>query len=412
MNQINSSASQTVLQVDHLSVGYKNKTVLRELSFQVEKGGFVSLLGPNGAGKTTLLRTLSRHLSPLYGTVFVDQADLKKLRQKELAKTMSVVLTEKVTPPFFRAWDFVAMGRYPHTGFMGKLTSSDEKAVMEALTMVHAEDLLFRDINTLSDGERQKILIARALAQDPTIILLDEPTMHLDLKHRMEVMSILQSLCREKGITVVASLHDVDIAAKISDKVALVKNSQIIAWGEPENVLSTDSVSELYDFRGACFNKYLGSIEVRGNGAGKSVFVVAGMGSAAILYRLLSKRGFSIVTGILHENDLDCFVADSLGAKSYKCPPMTVITPEAVRDATKEMTECACVIDTGFIVGDLNRGNGDFLGTAMAQNIPVYTLRKQDHFSGLFPASGKKIFSCENESQLVSLLENQLQQRA
>ncbi|MBU0991440.1 MAG: ABC transporter ATP-binding protein [Proteobacteria bacterium] len=408
MNQVNSSVNQTVLQVDHLSVGYKDKTVLRELSFQVEKGGFVSLLGPNGAGKTTLLRTLSRHLSPLYGTVLVDQADLKKLTQKELAKTMSVVLTEKVTPPFFRAWDFVAMGRYPHTGFMGKLTASDEKAVMEALAMVHAENLLFRDINTLSDGERQKILIARALAQDPAIILLDEPTMHLDLKHRMEVMTILQSLCREKGITVVASLHDVDIAAKISDKVALVKDSQIIAWGEPENVLSTDSVSALYDFKGASFNRYLGSIEIRGNGAGKPVFVVAGMSSAAILYRLLSKRGFSIITGILHENDLDFFVAESIGAENYSQPPMTSITTETIQKAKKRIAACTCVIDTGFPLGDLNHGNAELFKAALEMGSPLYTLRKDDYFSQPAPASGGCVFPCNSESQLVSLLEQQL----
>ncbi|MDY6854576.1 MAG: ABC transporter ATP-binding protein [Thermodesulfobacteriota bacterium] len=411
MNQLNPSANQPVLQVDNLSVGYKDKTVLRELSFQVEKGSFVSLLGPNGTGKTTLLRTLSRHLSPLYGTVLVDRAELKKLTQKELAKTMSVVLTEKVNPHFFRAWDFVAMGRYPHTGFLGKLTSSDEKAVMEALDMVHAEDLLFRDINTLSDGERQKILIARALAQDPAIILLDEPTMHLDLKHRMEVMAILQSLCRNKGITVIASLHDVDIAAKISDKVALVKDSQIIAWGEPENILSTDSVSSLYDFKGASFNRYLGSIEIRGNCAGKFVFVVAGMSSAAILYRLLSKRGFSIITGILHENDLDFFVANSLGAESYSQLPMNTITTETVQDAKKRISACICVIDTGFPVGELNHGNIDLIKTALEIGCPLYTLRKDDHFSWSVPVSGSNVFPCNSESQLVSLLEERLQNR-
>lgn len=412
MNQHTSSAHPPVLQVDNLSVGYKDKTILSELSFQVEKGVFVSLLGPNGAGKTTLLRTLSKHLSPIYGTVMVAQTDLKQMRQKALAKIMSVVLTEKVSPPFFRAWDFVAMGRYPHTDVFGKLTASDEKVVMEALIMVHAEDLLYRDLATLSDGERQKILIARALAQDPTIILLDEPTMHLDLKHRMEVMAILQSLCRDKGITVVASLHDVDIAAKISDKVALVKDSQIISWGEPETVLSEASVSALYDFKGATFNRYLGSIEVKGNASGASVFVVAGMGSGAILYRLLSRRGFFIVTGILHENDLDYFVADSLGAVSYDQPPMAAITADRIQDAKARMAECACVIDAGFPIGDLNYGNVALLGAALARDIPVYTLRNQGNSSSLFSEFGDKIVSCANASQLVSLLERRLEKSA
>ena len=404
------SQSQPVLQVENLSVGYQDKVVLQELSFNIEKGGFVSLLGPNGAGKTTLLRTLSRHLAPLAGTVYIDQADLKTLTQRHLARTMSVVLTEKVSPPFFRVWDFVALGRYPHTDFLGKLTQEDEKVVMAVVEMVHAEDLLFRDINTLSDGERQKILIARALAQEPQIILLDEPTMHLDLKHRMEVMTILQSLCRDKGISVMASLHDVDIAAKISDKVGLVKDARIIAWGEPENVLHTESVAALYDFKGASFNRFLGSIEIRGNGNRESVFVVAGMSSAAILYRLLSKRGFSIITGVLHENDLDFFVAESLGADCFTQSPMEAIAPETLREAKKQIAESDCVIDTGFPLGDLNQGNFDLLKTALKIGKPLFSMRKDSDFSRLAALSQGFLFSCENESHLVTMLEERLKE--
>ena len=402
--------SQPVLQVDKLSVGYQDKVVLQELTFQIEKGEFVSLLGPNGAGKTTLLRTLSRHLTPLTGTVYINQTDLKTMAQGHLARTMSVVLTEKVSPPFFRVLDFVALGRYPYTGFLGKLSPTDDKVVMAAIEMVHAMDLLFRDINTLSDGERQKILIARALAQEPQIILLDEPTMHLDLKHRMEVMTILQSLCRDKGISVVASLHDVDIAAKISDKVGLIKDARIIAWGEPENILRAKTVAALYDFEGAAFNRFLGSIEFRGNGTNGTVFVVAGMGSAAILYRLLSKRGFSIVTGVLHKNDLDFFVADSLGADCLTQSPMEVITPETVQKAKKRITEAACVIDTGFTLGDLNHGNLDLLKAAMEMGKPLFSMRKDFNFSQLAPSSQDILFSCEDEARLVTMLEEWLRE--
>ncbi|ETR66627.1 MAG: iron complex transport system ATP-binding protein, partial [Candidatus Magnetoglobus multicellularis str. Araruama] len=255
------NAISEILKTKQVSVGYANKIVLEDVNFQINKGEFVSLLGPNGAGKTTLLRTLSRHLAPLSGAVLIMQTDLQAFTQEDLARTMSVVLTEKVSPPFFRVWDFVALGRYPHTGFLGKLNPTDNEAVMTSLEMVNGKELLNRDINTLSDGERQKILIARALAQDPKIILLDEPTMHLDLKHRMEVMRILQSLCRDKGITVIASLHDVDIASKISDRVGLVKNSRITTFGTPETVLDTETVSDLYNFDGAAFSRPLGSIE-------------------------------------------------------------------------------------------------------------------------------------------------------
>ncbi len=404
------SQSQPLLQVEKLSVGYQNKVVLQNLSFNIEKGEFVSLLGPNGAGKTTLLRTLSRHLSPLAGTVYINQADLKTLTQGHLAKTMSIVLTEKVSPPFFRVWDFVALGRYPHTGFLGKLTPADEKVVMDAVKMVNAEDFLFRDINTLSDGERQKILIARALAQEPQTILLDEPTMHLDLKHRIEVMTILQSLCRDKGISVVASLHDVDIAAKISDKVGLVKDGQIIAWGEPEKILSSTSVAALYDFKDASFNRFLGSIEIKGKGNNGSVFVVAGMGSAAILYRILSKHGFSIVTGVLHENDLDFFVADSLGADCFTQPPMEAISPKNVQKAKKRIAESTCVIDTGFPLGSLNHGNFDLLKTALKMGKPVFSMRKNGDFPQLTPSALGVLFLCNDEAHLVTMIKEKLKE--
>jgi len=399
---------QPILQVDKLNVGYHDKVVLHELGFQIEKGEFVSLLGPNGAGKTTLLRTLSRYLSPIAGAVYINQTDLQSIPQGHLAKVMSVVLTEKPSPPFFRVFDFVALGRYPHTGFMGKLTPADERVVMESIKMVHAEDLLFRDINTLSDGERQKILIARAFVQEPQIILLDEPTMHLDLKHRMEVMTILQSLCRDKGISVVASLHDVDIAAKISDKVGLVKDARIIAWGEPENILHAETVAALYDFEGASFNRFLGSVEIRGNGASGSVFTVGGMGSSAILYRLLSKRGFSIITGVLHENDLDFFVANSLGADCLTESPMEVIAPETIEKAKKRIFKCAWVIDTGFSLGALNYGNFDLLKAALEMGKPIFSMRKKGGLPQLTASSKGILFSCEDEIQIVNMLEKKV----
>ena len=246
-----------LLSTKNLCVGYGKKQILKAINLDFFSGEFISLLGPNGAGKTTLLRTLSRHLNLLDGSIFLNGRDLRQISSEDLAKSMSVVLTERVVPPLFKVYDFVAMGRYPHTAWTGKLSPEDDCVVMEALTLVRAEDFLFRDLSTLSDGERQKVLIARALAQEPSVILLDEPTMHLDLKHRMEVMSILQGLCRKKGILVVASLHDVDVAARVSDKVALVKDGSITAFGPPEDVLRGDIVSELYDFSNICFNPIL-----------------------------------------------------------------------------------------------------------------------------------------------------------
>jgi len=366
---------ETILSTRDLSVGYPKKIILKGVDLEFKKGEFISLLGPNGAGKTTLLRTLSKHLKTLGGAVLIANQDLKAIPQDKLAKTMSVVLTEKVNPPLLKVYGFVAMGRYPHTSWSGRLEQRDDGVILEAISMVNAGDLVFRDLSTLSDGERQKVLVARALAQEPDIILLDEPTMHLDLKHRMEVMSILQRLCRDKGICVVASLHDVDIAAKISDRVALVKKGMIQAFGPPENVLQEDTVAKLYDFNNASFNRLLGTIEMKNHGKKSRVFVVGGMGSASVLYRLLAKKEYEIVTGMLHRNDIDFHVADSLGAHCIVQPDIDTFSSEINESAREEMGRCHWVIDTGFNLEKINQDNITLLKDALALGKPVFSLR-------------------------------------
>lgn len=399
------NTTEAILAAKDLSVGYKRKKILAHVDMEFFQGEFISLLGPNGAGKTTLLRTLSRHLEALGGQVLINNSDLEKIKQNTLARTMSVVLTEKVAPPLFSVYDFIAMGRYPHTNWSGKLNETDDQVIMEAISMVMAENLIFRELSTLSDGERQKILVARALAQQPEIILLDEPTMHLDLKHRMELMAILQRLCREKGICVVASLHDVEIAAKISDKVALVKNGEIKAFGPPENVLQDNTVSALYDFNNASFNRKLGSIEIKNTGKKEKVFVVGGMGSASILYRLLSKKGYRIVTGVLHKNDIDFHVATSLGARCLVQSHINDVSDENLALARDEIGKCDFVVDTGFELESINSGNITLLKDALAMKKPVLSMRNGQGGENFDTDEHQAMSFSKNESQLVELIE-------
>lgn len=395
-----------ILTCRDLTVGYKDKAVLKDLNLTFEAGRFISLLGPNGAGKTTLLRTLSRHLEPISGDIEMAGRPLAHMTAMDLAKFMAVVLTDKVSPPLLTVFEFVALGRYPHTDFLGRMGTVDHAAVQSALAAVHAEDLARRPFADLSDGERQKALVARALAQDPKLLLLDEPTIHLDLKHRMEVMAILRDLCREQGITVVASLHDVDVAAKVSDQVALVKNGTITAWGPPEAVLKRSTVAELYDFSGADFDHQLGSIELRGSGATGRIFAAAGMGSGAMVYRLLAKRGFAVSTGVLHENDLDYYVARSLGAEYTAQAPMETINGDTLAEAEKTLDNCDLVIDCGFAVGPLNRGNLELLDHALGTGKTVLSLRPCDCRQMSPPCDGGQWIGCRDLAQLMEILDN------
>jgi iron complex transport system ATP-binding protein len=397
-----------VLTCRNLTVGYKDKPVLSGVDLNLEAGHFVTLLGPNGAGKTTLLRTLSRHLAPLSGDIRINGRPLAAMRPAELARFMAVVLTDKVAPPLFSVYEFVALGRYPHTDFLGRLGPDDHAAVQSALIAVRAEGLARRIFTDLSDGERQKALVARALAQQPKLLLLDEPTLHLDLKHRLEVMAILRDLCRRRKITVLASLHDVDVAAKVSDRVALIKDGGLSAWGAPEQILTGDSVAALYDFDGATFSRHLGGIEMRGDGSRGRAFVVAGMGSGAQIYRLLAKRGFAIATGVLHSNDLDYFVARSLGAECTVQASMQAVDHQNLTAAEDYMARCDVVIDCGFEVGPMNQGNLTLVQNAVGAGLAVFSLRGNGTGAPEEGQAGHGCIRCQDPGHLLDLLESYL----
>jgi len=398
---MNMPANRPIISVRGLSVGYGNTPVLRDLAFDCRPGQFISLLGPNGAGKTTLLRTLSRHLSPLAGEIRVQGRPLASLPAMDLARIMAVVLTDRIAPPLFTVFEFVALGRYPHTDYLGRLGAGDRLAVTTSLAAVHALNLAHRLFADLSDGERQKVLMARALAQEPQVLLLDEPTIHLDLKHRVEVMAILRDLCRTKNITVIASLHDVDVAAKVSDRVALIKDGGMIDWGAPESALTPEAVAGLYDFDKAEFNRHLGGIELRGEGDRGRAFVVGGMGSGALVYRMLAKKGFAIATGVVHTNDLDCFVARSLGADCVTVDPMETIDAAAAQQAATLLDDCDFVIDSGFMIGAGNLANFDLVQTALNRGKTVFSLRP--HEPGTPLAAG--CVHCNTAVQLIEALD-------
>jgi iron complex transport system ATP-binding protein len=284
------------------------------------------------------------------------------------------------------------------------------EAVENALAAVHAEDLAHRPFSDLSDGERQKALVARALAQEPRLLLLDEPTIHLDLKHRMEVMNILRDLCHTRGITVVASLHDVDLAAKVSDRVALVKKNHPVRWGSPEEVLTGAAVADLYDFTGAAFSSSLGGIELRGEGRRGRAFVVAGMGSGAPVYRMLAKRGFAIATGVLHANDLDTYVARALGAECTVQENMDILNDEVLSVAADSLMQCDAVIDCGFKVNAINRGNMDLLRIAREKEKPLLSLRENGYEPTLFEGINTALVYCKTTAQLLKALDKYCRQ--
>ena len=234
------------LETEKLSVGYDGKPLIRDVCLQVQRGKIVTLIGPNGSGKSTILKTIVGQLSKVSGTVLLDGAPMERCGQKEIAKRMAILMTERIHPELMTCYDVVSTGRYPYTGALGLLGKEDKRIVEESLELVHGRDMADRPFDAISDGQRQRILLARALCQTPEIIVLDEPTSYLDIRYKLELLTILKTMVREKNLAVLMSLHELDLAQRVSDTVVCVSGDRIDRMGPPEEIFSNDYIARLY----------------------------------------------------------------------------------------------------------------------------------------------------------------------
>ena len=386
-----------VLRTDRLHVGYPGRTVIRDVEIEALRGQTICLIGPNGAGKSTILRTLSGMLAPVEGTVYINGRDLRTVRPAALSRAMAVVLTEKLHMDMTTAYEVAAMGRMPYTGFFGRLSEEDHRVVRESLAAVGAENLAGREYHSLSDGEKQKVMIARALAQEPALMILDEPTSHLDIRYKVEVVRTLSRMAGERGMTVILALHDVDLAVKSCQYVLLVRDGAIAAQGRPEDVVREDTVTDLYRITGASYNALLGSLELH-NSQPAQAFVAAGAGKGTPVYRLLSRMGVGAATGILFENDVDCCVARSMALRTVAQKPFIPIAQQQITEAEALMDRCGYVVDSGFPAGPYCQANLELLHKAKR----VLSLREPEACRGLY--SGQVQFA-ESIARLQQELE-------
>jgi len=247
-----------------LAVGYPARRgrlehrVLDGLDATADPGDLTVLIGPNGAGKSTLLRTLTGLQPPLSGTATLDGTDVGTLTAAERARRLAVVLTERDLPPLLTAREVAGLGRYQHTGFTGRLIEADHAAVTWALSAVGALHLTDRQATELSDGERQRVLIARALAQEPTAIVLDEPTAFLDVTSRVTVMGLLRRLARERSLAVIVSTHDLELALRIADHVWLITPDRRLHAGTPEQLTLDGAINTVFDGTDLAFDPAAG----------------------------------------------------------------------------------------------------------------------------------------------------------
>lgn len=351
-------------QMKDLSVGYNGNSLIRDINIGINKGEIVTLIGPNGSGKSTILKSITRQLKVVGGNVFFDDTSLLKLPYKELASKMAVVLTDRIKTELMTCHDIVATGRYPYTGRLGILTQEDECLVEEAMQAVHAQELGNRDFNAISDGQKQRILLARAICQDPDVIVLDEPTSFLDVKYKLELLSILERMARQKKITVIMSLHEIDLAQKIADKIICVKGDTISHFGRPEDIFEENMIRNLYDINNGFFDPLFGSIELPKPEGEAKTFVICGNGTGIPVFRQLQKEHTPFIAGILYTNDVDYRLARLLAADVITERPFMDISEETFQKALRVMEQCERIICTDVPVGSCNMRLGQLIEAA------------------------------------------------
>ncbi len=347
-----------------LTVGYDGVPLIHDITIDIEKGEIVTLIGPNGSGKSTILKSITRQLRMIGGKVFIASEELRKLSYRDLSTRMAVVLTERMKPELMTCRDIVATGRYPYTGRLGILSAEDEAKVEAAMTAVHALDLRNRDFNAISDGQRQRVLLARAICQEPEIIILDEPTSFLDIRHKLQLLSILRGMAKEKGITVIMSLHEIDLAQKISDKIVCVKGDHISRSGAPEDVFDENTVRDLYEIDQGYFDPVFGSIELPRPEGEPQALVLSACGTGIPVYRRLQKQGVPFVAGILYTNDIDYRLARLLAMEVVEEKPFMPIGDAAFDRAMYWLERCPRVINAGLPIGQTNARMAELLKVA------------------------------------------------
>jgi len=340
-----------------LAVGYDGIPLIRDIEIRLQKGHILTLIGPNGSGKSTILKTAANYLKAVAGTVYLDGRSLRCFSGHELSRRLSVMLTQRLKTELMTCREVVETGRYPYTGQLGILSEEDRRQVLEAMDAVNVRDFADRFFTAISDGQKQRVLLARALCQQPEIMVLDEPTSYLDIRYELELLSMLRDMARHRHIAVMMSLHALDLAERVSDEVLCVSGETITHYGKTDEIFTKELIEELYGVTNGSYQPLFGSLEMQRPQGVPKVFVIAGGGTGIPAYRGLQKMQIPYATGILHENDVDYQVASALASdviaeKSFQC-----ITESTYACAVERLKRCDTMLNclTGY--GETNRAN-------------------------------------------------------
>ncbi|HOB86845.1 MAG TPA: heme ABC transporter ATP-binding protein [Bacillota bacterium] len=375
---------EVTLRVHELSFRYGGHPVLDRLSFAINRGDFVGIIGPNGSGKTTLLKNMAALLSPEGGAILLEGRSLETWSRRELGRQMAFVQQRENSGFNFLVEEVVAMGRNPYLSRLQGLRREDREAIDRALSLTGCHHLRERELFALSGGERQRVALARALAQETPLILLDEPTTFLDLGYQVEIMELLHSLNSREKITLVLVMHDLNLAARYCQKLMLLHQGRIYAWGSPAEVLTEDNILEVYRLKVLVEPHPLeGTPQVipiatpegapRMDGR-QRVHIIGGGGSAGPIIKELYLEGFSLSIGVLSAGDSDWSTARRFGLELVEEAPFTAISEKRYRENLALISRAGAVVVAPFYVGPGNYLNLEAAWTALARGKPVFLL--------------------------------------
>ncbi len=375
-----------MIRTERLAAGYGAEDIIRDICLDAAEGEFIGIIGPNGSGKTTLIKAMSRVLAARTGAVTLEGRLLEEYDPKELARTLGVVPQETSVGFSYTVKDIVMMGRFPHHTRFSRESEEDYRVVEEAMAVTGIAHMAERPVTDISGGERQRVIIARALAQQPRFLLLDEATAHLDINHQVEILSIIRGLGAR--VTKIGVFHDLNLASAYCDRIILMAGGEVRALGTPEEVLTRENLREHYGIDALIqthpvtgrpmvlplegTSRLSSSSSVSPTAPPKRVHLVCGGGSGAGLMYRLTGAGCEVTTGILCDGDSDTCTAAALGIDVLCIPPFSPIEP-AETAALREMVAAADVaVVTAMPVGPGNLANLEVLCDQETTPVVIY----------------------------------------
>jgi iron complex transport system ATP-binding protein len=371
-----------LLNVDGVECRYGSIKILEDVSLAVKEGEFVGILGPNGSGKTTLLKSISRVLKPYKGTIFLDKTDVYSMKSVDLAKHVAVVPQESNIGFSFTALDIVLMGRNPHMKRFQMESGKDMEVVRKAMDRTNTWYLADRPINELSGGEKQRVVIARALAQEPRVLLLDEPLTHLDMINQLEIMDLVKELCTKEGLIVLAVIHDLNLTARYCDSAVLLKDAKVFAAGNLDNVLTSENIKAVFKVD-AIVKKNLvtNSLYVIPLSPQKksltrkcAIHLVCGAGTGTLVMKALVNEGYEVTAGVLNILDTDYETAEILKIPTVNEAPFSPITKQTRKANFEVMSRAAIVVITSVPFGFGNLSNLETALEIIKMGVKTYVI--------------------------------------